>query len=128
MIIWRCQPNGMFLESDLTPDEFRMIKSRMDQLANHQRNNPKAIVTTLFAELNNKFITIRTLQQFSKWCDWEDPSEYDALKLSEALFNGVRLPRLKDQGNHKNSDYEIMLNIFYKNVQKSNPSPETIED
>jgi len=120
MAKWRCESDGMYLESEISPEEMSKIKTLLERFSNNQRANPKSIANIIEKELHEKFISINTLKRFSKWCEWEDPSEYDAVKLSEALFNVVRLPRLIEQDNRPKTDYEARLSQFYKSVENNN--------
>ena len=82
------------------------------------KNQPGKMCCLLRESIRNGVFSKNTIMRFSKWCNWNDPSENDAQAASRLLFGEV-VPRMRDQQNrpyeNANSLYETFLNSVVNN-------------
>jgi hypothetical protein len=79
------------------------------------RNRPGEMCRLLRESIRRGFFSKDTLMRFSKWCNWDDPSENDAQEASRLLFGEV-VPRMRDQGNKPYPNAIGIYQTFLKSV------------
>jgi hypothetical protein len=79
------------------------------------RNWPGEMCRLLRESIKSGVFSKDTVIRFSKWCNWDDPSENDAQEASRLLFGEV-VPRMRDQSNKPYPNAIAIYQTFLKSV------------
>ena len=94
------------------------VDNEITRLSHGRKNQPGTMCRLLREGIRNDIFSKNTIMRFSKWCNWDDPSENDAQAASRLLFGEV-VPRMRDQENKQypnaNTIYQTFLNSVVNN-------------
>lgn len=126
MAEWACNDYGMRLVKGFSESEMNKIYDALNDLG-YSNDNASSITSKLKNALEQRecLINIDILKQLSRWC--HSNASYSsavppAIKVSESLFNGIKIPKLVDISFPK---YEENLKEFYSNVMANNSATHT---
>jgi len=129
MPVWKFVEGRSILKCELSEDDRTQIKMLIDRLRNNRRNNPKSISNEISEYLfSESIMPDETIIRFSKWCHWDDVSEYDAQNLSRYLFNGIVPKRMADSNGSKVFNWRELLDEFKRQVLGSNINENVIDE